>query len=72
MSEEDSTASSKSIVEDTPSENGSEPIAEEQEETIPEVTNWLNDLHLTNIAPQPPLVITAPAGDSSRIKINLL
>jgi hypothetical protein len=70
MSEEDSTASSESIVEDTPSENGSEPTAEEQEEAIPEVTNWLNDLHLTNMAPQPPSVITAPAGDSSGIKIN--
>jgi len=47
MSEEESTASSPSIVEDTLSENGSEPTAEEEEEVIPEVTNWSNDLHVT-------------------------
>jgi hypothetical protein len=71
MSEEDSTASSASIVEDTPSENGSEPTAAERQEVIPEVTNWLNDFHLgSDMAPQPASVLNAPAGDSSGIKVN--
>jgi hypothetical protein len=71
MSEEESTASSSSIVEDTPSENGSEPTAAEAEEVIPEVTTWLDNLHLgSDMAPQPPSVVTAPAGDVSGIKIN--
>jgi hypothetical protein len=71
MSEEDSTASSTSIVEDTPSENGSEPTAAERQEVIPEVTNWLNNFHLgSDMAPQPASVLNAPTGDSSGIKIN--
>lgn len=69
MSEEDSTASSESIVDDTPSEHGSEPTAEERSESIPIVTTWLNDFHLgSDMAPTPSVNI--PTGESSTIKIN--
>jgi hypothetical protein len=67
--EEDSTASSQSNVDDTPSDNDSEPTAEEQSEAIPLVTSWLNDFHLgSDMAPAS--VANVPAGDSSGIKIN--
>jgi hypothetical protein len=67
--EEDSTASSQSNVDDTPSDNDSEPTAEEQSEAIPLVTNWLNDFHLgSDMAPAS--IANVPAGDSSGIKVN--
>jgi hypothetical protein len=67
--EEDSTASSQSNVEDTPSDNDSEPTAEEQSEAIPLVTSWLNDFHLgSDMAPAS--VANVPSGDSSGIKVN--
>lgn len=68
MSEEDSTASSESIVEDTPSENGSEPTAEERSETIPQVTNWLNNFHLGS--DMAPASVNVPTGETSTVKIN--
>jgi hypothetical protein len=67
--EEDSTASSQSNVDDTPSDNDSEPTAKEQSEAIPLVTNWLNDFHLgSDMAPAS--IANVPAGDSSGIKVN--
>jgi hypothetical protein len=67
--EEGSTASSQSNVDNTLSEDGSEPTNEEQSEAIPLVTNWLNDFHLgSDIAPAS--IVNVSVGDSSRIKVN--
>jgi hypothetical protein len=69
--EEDSTVTSESSHEETPPEDN-DPTTSDNDQVIPTVTRWLDQLHLdSTMAPPPsPSVINAAAGDSSGIKIN--
>lgn len=74
MSEEDErsiTSSEATSNDDTLSDDGSEPTPEEQTTAVDTVTQWVDNFHIeSDMAPQPPSVTTAPAGDTSGIKVN--
>lgn len=64
------SASSESSIEETPSEDGSEPTPEEQIESIHITTQWLDDFHLgSDMAP--PSNVGTPANGNGGTKVNL-
>ena len=68
---EESTVTSESNDEHTPSNNDEVATVHDNDQTIPTVTRWLDRLHLdSNMVNQPPSVANAAAGDSSGIKVN--
>jgi hypothetical protein len=68
---EESTVTSESNHEHTPSDNDEVATVHDDDQTIPTVTRWLDRLHLDSaMAPQPQSVTNAATGDSSGIKIN--
>jgi hypothetical protein len=68
---EESTVTSESNHEHTPSDNDEVVTVHDDDQTIPTVTRWLDRLHLDSaMAPQPQSVTNAATGDSSGIKIN--
>jgi hypothetical protein len=70
---EESTVTSESNHEHTPSDNNEVATVHDDDQTIPTVTRWLDRLHLDSVmALQPQSVTNTTTGDSSGIKINAL
>ena len=68
MSEEElSSATSESSVEDTPSENGSEPTQEERVESIETTTRWLDEFHLGSEMSGKSTVGTTTNGNGAKV-----
>ena len=69
--QEESTVTSESNHEHTPSDNDEVATVYDDDQTILTVTRWLDRLHLDSaMAPQPPSVANAATGDTSGIRIN--